>query len=68
MRKLPLVLLNDLLTVFVARIQTPTAYQFYYGNLHAHSGFSDGNQDSISTGKSQPLQDYQFTAASQQFD
>jgi len=68
MRKLLLVDSSALLTVSVARAHPAAAYQFYYGNLHAHSGFSDGNQDSISTGQSQPLQDYQFAAASQHFD
>jgi hypothetical protein len=47
--------------------QAPS-YNFYYGNLHSHSGYSDGNQDSTSSGRSTPLQDYQFAAASQHFD
>ena len=51
-----------------ARAQGPGAYQFYYGNLHAHSAYSDGNQDSTSSGKNTPLLDYQFAAASQHVD
>jgi hypothetical protein len=50
-----------------ARAQAPT-YNFYYGNLHAHSGYSDGNQDSTSSGQRTPRQDYQFASASLHFD
>lgn len=64
MNKLLLILSGALLTASVTQAQAPVTYQFYYGNLHSHSGFSDGNQDSVSTGKSQPIQDYQFAAAS----
>lgn len=61
-------LLRILLIAGTVRAQTAPTYQFYYGNLHAHSGFSDGNQDSTTTGKRTPLQDYQFAAASLHFD
>jgi hypothetical protein len=37
---------------------------FYFGNLHAHSAYSDGNQDAGSSGASTPLQDFQFADAS----
>ncbi|MES2388943.1 MAG: T9SS type A sorting domain-containing protein [Bacteroidota bacterium] len=43
-------------------------YNYYYGNLHSHSGFSDGNQDSVSTRISMPIDDYAFANASQHFD
>ena len=62
--KLLLALVSTWLTASVAQAQTTAPYQFYYGNLHAHSGYSDGNQDSTSSGKRTPLQDYQFAAAS----
>ena len=57
-----------LLTAATARAQAPTTYNFYYGNLHAHSGYSDGNKDSVATGTSTPLRSYQFAAASLNFD
>ncbi|TGE22697.1 T9SS type A sorting domain-containing protein [Hymenobacter metallicola] len=38
--------------------------RFFFGNLHAHSAFSDGNQDAGSSGASTPLQDFQFADAS----
>jgi hypothetical protein len=41
---------------------------YYYGNLHAHSGYSDGNQDSASSGCSKPSQDYAYAKLSQDFD
>jgi hypothetical protein len=55
------------LSISSAAAQAPT-YNFYYGNLHAHSAYSDGNQDSVASGRATPLQDYQFAAASQHFD
>ena len=67
MRSLFTLLAAVLLATTAARAQAPT-YQFYYGNLHAHTGYSDGNQDSLSTHLRTPLQDYQFAAASQHFD
>ena len=58
-----LVLLADT----VARAQVPT-YSFWYGNLHSHSSYSDGNQDSLTSGKSFPAQDYAFADASLHLD
>ena len=43
-------------------------YNFYYGNIHAHSGYSDGNQDSTSTNHHTPAQDYVYAAGSAYFD
>lgn len=57
-----------LLAAATACAQGPAPYQFYYGNLHAHTGYSDGNQDSVASGRSTPLLSYQFAAASQHFD
>ena len=44
------------------------AYNFYYGNLHAHSAYSDGNQDSATSGHMRPRQDYAFADASLHMD
>ena len=60
-------LAGSLLALPSARAQGLT-YNFYYGNLHAHSGYSDGNQDSAASGRRTPLQDYAFAAASQHVD
>jgi hypothetical protein len=47
--------------------QTPT-YNFYYGNLHAHSSYSDGNQDEATSHAATPAQDYSFADASLHLD
>ncbi|MCB2410753.1 T9SS type A sorting domain-containing protein [Hymenobacter lucidus] len=49
------------LVVPVPPVGTPN---FYFGNLHAHSAYSDGNQDAGASGASTPLQDFQFADAS----
>jgi len=49
------------LAIPVPPVGTP---HFYVGNLHAHSAYSDGNQDAGSSGAATPLQDFQFAAAS----
>lgn len=41
---------------------------YYFGNLHSHSGYSDGNKDSSSTSASKPSQDYAYAKLSQNFD
>lgn len=41
---------------------------YYYGNLHAHSGYSDGNKDSSTTFVSKPSGDYTFAKASLHFN
>ncbi len=43
-------------------------YNFYYGNLHAHSGLSDGNQDSVTSGRGTPAPDYAYAKASFHMD
>lgn len=46
--------------------QTP--YNYYFGNLHSHTAYSDGNQDSTSSGVTNPAGAYTFAKASQHFD
>ena len=43
-------------------------YNFYYGNIHAHSGYSDGNIDSLSSLLHTPAQDYNYAKSSLHFD
>ncbi len=43
-------------------------YNFYYGNIHAHSSYSDGNDDAATSGCSTPFQDFQYAKLSQHFD
>lgn len=42
--------------------------QYYFGNLHAHTGFSDGNKDSSVSGVSRPDGSYAYAKLSQHFD
>ncbi len=41
---------------------------YYYGNIHSHSSYSDGNKDSASNGITLPLDNYNFGKASANFD
>lgn len=41
---------------------------YYYGNLHAHTGYSDGNKDAATTGVSTPSASYAYAKLSQNFD
>ncbi|HRD38690.1 MAG TPA: hypothetical protein PLC65_08665, partial [Bacteroidia bacterium] len=53
--------------LLVLGVQSQT-YNYYFGNLHSHSGYSDGNKDSSTTGVSKPTGDYNFAKASLHFD
>lgn len=41
---------------------------FYYGNIHAHSSYSDGNKDEATTGYARPYQDFQYARHAQHID
>ena len=41
---------------------------YYYGNLHAHSSYSDGNKDEGTTGISTPGQNFAYAKGSYHFD
>ncbi len=43
-------------------------YRHFRGNLHGHSGYSDGNKDSKTSGASTPADDYALARQAQQFD
>jgi hypothetical protein len=62
--KRPAIFFFFLLT-FIVRSQT---YNYYFGTLHSHTGFSDGNQDSLASGISTPAGAYGFAKLSQNFD
>lgn len=63
MRYLLIFLILHLL--FTGKAQT---YNYYFGNLHAHTGFSDGNKDSLNSGVSRPDGSYTFAKLSNDFD
>jgi Secretion system C-terminal sorting domain len=43
-------------------------YNFYFGNIHSHSSYSDGNKDSTATGYYYPGHDYYFAKGSYHMD
>ncbi|MBC7413210.1 MAG: T9SS type A sorting domain-containing protein [Bacteroidia bacterium] len=54
-----------LVTTVVAQAQT---YKHYFGNIHAHTSYSDGNKDSATSLITTPLQAYTYAKASQHID
>lgn len=49
----------------ISRSQT---LNYYFGNLHSHSGYSDGSKDSTTTGVSKPAGGYAYAKLTQHFD
>lgn len=47
---------------------TAQNFNHFYGNMHAHSGFSDGNKDSLTSGLFTPFQDFMYAKESQHID
>jgi len=43
-------------------------YNFYFGNIHSHTSYSDGNKDSITSGYYYPGDDYNYAKGSYQMD
>ncbi len=43
-------------------------YNFYFGNIHSHSSFSDGNKDSTASGYYTPGDDYNYAKGSYHMD
>src|SRR5215207_1130146 len=43
-------------------------YSYYFGNLHAHTAFSDGNKDSTNSGVGRPDGSYAYAKLSDNFD
>ena len=54
--------------VMLGSCMTAQNYVFYYGNIHAHSGYSDGNKDSLTSGLYTPYQDFMYAKESQHID
>jgi PKD repeat protein len=43
-------------------------YNYYYGNIHAHTSYSDGNQDSATSNMTKPLQAFNYAKNAQHID
>jgi PKD repeat protein len=56
-----------LVLLFALQLSSQTL-NFYFGNIHAHSGYSDGNKDSLTSGMSTPIEDFLYARNSQHID
>ncbi len=56
-----------LFSFFTISVSSQT-YNYYFGNLHAHTAFSDGNKDSAASGVGRPDGSYAYAKLSQNFD
>lgn len=54
--------------LFITTIVKAQSYNYYFGNIHAHSSYSDGNQDSLSSQMITPFQDFTYAKQSQHVD
>ncbi len=61
-------ILSSFLLLYLGNYLSAQTLNYYFGNLHSHSGYSDGNKDSTTSGCSRPVHDYAFAKASQHFD
>lgn len=43
-------------------------YHFYFGNIHAHSSYSDGTKDGAQTGVLKPADCYRYAKSAEHFD
>lgn len=69
MPRILLLQIRFLIIVFFIGLQANAqAYKYYYGNLHAHTGFSDGNKDHEKTNVNDPAGSYAFAKNSRNFN
>lgn len=54
--------------IAIPNICKAQTYNYYFGNIHAHSSYSDGNQDSSTSLLTTPLQDFNYAKTSQHID
>ena len=57
-----------IVTAFFSPFLYSQTYNFYYGNLHAHSDYSDGNKDKSSSHVNTPAGSYAYAKNSKNFD
>ena len=56
------------LILFLNCFSAISQYNFYFGNIHSHSSYSDGNKDSSSSGYYTPGDDYNYAKGSYYMD
>ena len=54
--------------LFVRGLLSAQTLNYYFGNLHAHTAYSDGNKDATTTGCNNPTCSFSYAKASQHFD
>ncbi|MBI3519088.1 MAG: T9SS type A sorting domain-containing protein [Bacteroidetes bacterium] len=47
---------------------TAQTYNYYYGNIHSHTSYSDGNKDSATSLMTKPIQAFNYAKNSQHID
>jgi hypothetical protein len=59
-----------LLLICICSLAVPafSQYNFYFGNIHSHSSYSDGNKDSTASGYYYPGDDYRYAKGSYHMD
>ncbi len=55
-------------SIFLGSAAFGQTYNFYFGNIHSQTSYSDGNQDSVTSGMTTPLQGFAYARASQHID
>ncbi len=66
LRNIGCVVFINLISQAPLKAQTPL--NFYFGNIHAHTGFSDGNKDAALTGVNDAAGSYAYAKNSQNFN
>jgi len=56
------------LFIFLGKLLPAQNLNYYYGNMHAHTSYSDGNKDSLTSGMTTPLQGFNYARQSTQID
>ncbi len=54
--------------LLLCQMQFAQTYNYYFGNIHAQTSYSDGNQDSATSHMTTPLQGFAYAKASQHID
>lgn len=67
-KKMKSILFHTALFIFITANVNSQTINYYFGNLHAHSSYSDGNKDSSASLISKPLQDFNYAKNSQHID
>ena len=57
-----------IICVFFISATASGQYNFYFGNIHSHSSYSDGNKDSVASGCYYPGQDFYYGKGSYHMD